>query len=559
MEGAEEHKLSISSEQWIALKDVKVGQRIPLNIGENLWPEQIVAIAPPVRIVPSTVEDVAQAAGVGVHTIYRSISGKTSFAADRIASAIQSTGYQPGNKGKKVYAHRLPLVAPTHVTESFAEFLGYLIGDGNIHASKRTIGYTTGDSELADRYAQLVAELFAIEPNIFWDDRTINGKGGRWRVIFYSSNVLDLIQSLDIDLHAKARKKRIPDVILRSPKSVVSAFLRAYFDCDGCASVTEGVILSTFSDDIAQTLQIVLLNYGILSRRYGPNVHIKGASANRFAQDIGFSLTRKCEKLAEYLARRKWFKRETPMDEVVSIEHDVADVYDITVDRSHRYVANGMVHHNSIWHSRIMRKLGDRGVISDSETIEFATLHSGVLSPSRTSLNPYYLGFKMLEDVERRWDNPTTEEQERLGRKPGMGHQKIFEVRELENDVSFLRNYLTKDLIKDLDLYLYKKEGDEWVIVEKDWRKVRDGIVASMTNFGYPYLVVENGDYKGNRELYIKHLFEGQELDLVYAEKTLQHVHMLWGRPVHLETLYEGKRILLSYDGERNTKSTLEK
>ncbi|HLH60234.1 MAG TPA: SpoVR family protein [Ktedonobacteraceae bacterium] len=213
----------------------------------------------------------------------------------------------------------------------------------------------------------------------------------------------------------------------------------------------------------------------------------------------------------------------------------------------------------SIWHSRIMRKLGERGVISDSETVEFAQLHSGVLSPSRTSLNPYYLGFKMFEDIERRWDNPTKEEQERFGRKPGMGRQKIFEVRELENDVSFLRNYLTKDLVKELDLYLYKKEGDEWVIVEKDWQKVRDGIVASMTNFGYPYLVVENGDYRGNRELYIKHLFEGQELDLNYAEKTLQHVYLLWGRPVHLETVYEGKKILLTYDGERNSKSTLEK
>ncbi len=213
----------------------------------------------------------------------------------------------------------------------------------------------------------------------------------------------------------------------------------------------------------------------------------------------------------------------------------------------------------SLWHSRIMRKLGDNGVISNSETLEFAQLHSGVLSPSRTSLNPYYLGFKILEDIERRWDNPTEEERERLGRKPGKGREKIFEVRELDNDVSFLRNYLTEELVKDLDLYLYRKEGDEWVIVEKNWEKVRDGIVASLTNFGYPYLVVENGDYRGNRELYIKHLFEGQELDLIYAEKTLQHVYLLWGRPVHLETVYEGKRILISYDGERNSKSTLEK
>jgi stage V sporulation protein R len=559
LEGAEEHKLSVGTDQWIALKDVKVGQRIPLSVGDNIWPEQLVPHKHPVPIVSATVEDVAKVAGVGVHTVYRSLSGKTEYAKDRIAVAIQNTGYTFGNGGKPQHALRFPLVTPTHVTESFAEFLGYLIGDGNIHVTKNAIGYTTGDRELADRYALLVQELFAIETLPFWDDRTLNGKGGRWRVVFYSANVLDFLESLGIDLHAKARCKRIPDCILRSPKSVVSAFVRAYFDCDGCAAIKQGVILSTFSDDIAQTLQILLLNYGILSRRRGVNVWVSGKSAGIFAKEIGFGLARKQANLNQYLAKHKWFLKEDQTDEVVSIEHDVADVYDITVDRTHRYVANGMLHHNSLWHSRIMRSLGDDGVISDSETVEFAQLHSSVLSPSPTSLNPYYLGFKMFEDIERRWNNPTQEEQERLGRKPGMGKQKIFEVRELDNDVSFLRNYLTEELVKELDLYLYRKEGDEWVIVEKDWEKVRDGIVASLTNFGSPYLVIDNGDYRGNSELYIKHLFEGQELDLVYAEKTLQHVYQLWGRPVHLETVYEDKRILISYDGERNTKSTLEK
>ena len=559
LEGAEEHKISIGPEQWMVLKDVQVGQKIPLSVGDNIWPEQLVEIAPPGKHVSATVADVALAAHVSQKTVYRSMSRKTPYAKERITEAIKHTGYTFGNADKPQYSLRSPLVAPTHVTAAFAEFLGYLVGDGNIHPSKRAIGYTSGDRELADRYAQLIMDLFAIEPTIFWDDRTINGKGGRWRVVFYSANVLDLLQSLGIDLKAKAPQKRIPDVILCSPKHVVSAFLRAYFDCDGCASVKDGVILSTFSDDIAHTLQILLLNYGILSRRYGPNVRIKSSSAKLFAQEIGFGLTRKCEKLQEHITSHRFFKKEEPFDEVVCIEHDVADVYDITVDCSHRYVANGMVHHNSLWHSRIMRELGEQEVISNSDIIEFAQLHSGVLSPSRTHLNPYYIGFKVFEDIERRWDAPTTEEQERLGRKPGMGRQKIFEVRELDNDVSFLRNYLTEDLIKDLDLYLYKKEGDEWVIVEKDWRKVRDGIVASMTNFGYPYLVVENGDYRGNRELYIKHLFEGQELDMNYAEKTLQYVYLLWGRPVHLETQYDGKRILISYDGERNTKQALEK
>ena len=559
LEGAEGHKLSIGLEQWLELKDVKVGQKIPLSVGDNIWPEQLVPVATPVRIVPATVTDVAEAAGVGVHTIYRSLGGKTTFAKDRIDAAILSTGYQFGGSGKPQYNNRSTLIAPTHVTEAFAEFLGYLTGDGNIHPSKNAIGYTTGDRELADRYAQLILDLFAIESKPFWDDKTVNGKGGRWRVVFYSANVLDLLQSLGIDLKAKAAQKRIPDVILRSPKSVVSAFLRAYFDCDGCASAKEGLILSTFSDGIAHTLQILLLNYGILSRRYGADIRIKGTSAKVYAEEIGFNLERKQDLMWQYVTSRRWFKKEEPIDEVVSIEHDVADVYDITVDRSHRYVANGMLHHNSIWHSRIMRELGDQGVITDGETVEFAQLHSGVLSPSRTSLNPYYLGFKMFEAIEKRWNEPTEEEQRTLGRKPGMGLQKIFEVREMDNDVSFLRNYLTKDLVKDLDLYLFHKEGDEWVVSEKNWENVRDGIVTSLSNFGTPYLVVDNGDYRGNRELYIKHMYEGQELDMNYAEKTLQHVYTMWGRPVHLETVVDGKNILLTYDGERNSKSSLEK
>ncbi len=424
LEGAEEHRLKIGLDQWINLKDVQVGQRVPLSVGDNTWAEQYVTIAPPVRVITTTAKEVAQAAGVSVKTLYRYWNGKTVMAQERIAGAIEEMGYQYGLKNKPLYGRRLPLVTPTHMLEAFAEFLGYLIGDGNIHTSKQAIGYTSGDRELADRYAQLVTELFAIEAVPFWDSRTINGKGGRWRVVFYSANVLDLLQSLGINLHAKAREKRIPDVILRSPKSVVSAFLRAYFDCDGCASVKQGVILSTFSDEIAQTLQIVLLNYGILSRRRGPNVWIAGKSAQTFAQEIGFGLTRKQENLAQYVSSHHWFVKEDPIDEVVSIEHGMADVYDITVDRSHCYVANGMIHHNSLAHSRIMRRMAERGLISDSDVLEFAQLHSGVLSPSRTSLNPYYLGYKMYEDIERRWDNPTKEEQERLGRKPGMGKRR---------------------------------------------------------------------------------------------------------------------------------------
>ncbi len=208
----------------------------------------------------------------------------------------------------------------------------------------------------------------------------------------------------------------------------------------------------------------------------------------------------------------------------------------------------------SFWHARILRELD----LTDSEYTEFAHLHSGVLSPQRMRLNPYHLGYKMLEDIERRWDNPSEDDQAIRGVQPGQGRAKIFEVREEENDVSFLRNYLTKDLVQDLDLYIYKKVGDEWVIVEKNWEKVRDTIVANMTNFGYPYLTITDGDFNHNSELLLRHHFEGQEMDLEYADKTLEYVHLIWQRPVHLETVFEGKRVRLSYNGEKHDRKVLD-
>lgn len=201
----------------------------------------------------------------------------------------------------------------------------------------------------------------------------------------------------------------------------------------------------------------------------------------------------------------------------------------------------------SFFHSRIMRELD----LPDHEHLEFAELHAGVVSPHPGQLNPYYLGYKIFEDIERRWDNPSTEEREKFGRKGGEGRNKIFEVRELDNDVSFLRNYLTEDLCRELDLFVYELVDDEeWTVTEKSWERVRDQLVANMTNFGFPYIEVVDSDYNRGRELYLMHRFEGAPLDLKYARKVLEHVYKLWGRTVHLETKFDGEVLVMSFDGE---------
>ncbi len=206
----------------------------------------------------------------------------------------------------------------------------------------------------------------------------------------------------------------------------------------------------------------------------------------------------------------------------------------------------------SFWHARIMREMD----LTDKDYMEYAEMNSGVIAPSRTSLNPYYLGVKILEDIERRWENPPEEERRLFGRKGGEGRKKLFEVRQEENDVSLIRNYLTRELVDELDLYLYEKQGDQWVIVDKNWENVRDGIVARMANFGNPTILVEDGDYHHNGELYLIHVFDGHELDTQYAEKTMEHIHHLWGRPVHLKTLIEDEETLLTFDGNKHSRET---
>ena len=64
---------------------------------------------------------------------------------------------------------------------------------------------------------------------------------------------------------------------------------------------------------------------------------------------------------------------------------------------------------------------------------EFIKRHNDVIAPVLGGLNPYYVGFKVFEDIEKRY-----------------GRDKLFEVRYIERDNSFLRKYLTQDLCEEL-------------------------------------------------------------------------------------------------------------
>jgi stage V sporulation protein R len=564
IEGAHKHRVQMADGSWAFLKDVRPGDHVALAAGTEIWSSQPVPLNYVATRCDVTISDVAKAAHTSITQVSNYLAGRTTRSAAAIEQALVVTEYVGSRRVRKLPTRRPLHLADNTLNEPLAHILGAFIGDGNL--TKSGICLTCGDEAYA-RFLACLAETTLGIPATLRDDRTATGP--RWRIEIHSRELLCLLRTLGIDLNARARDKKVPEAVLRSPRPIVSAFLRGYFDADGYAG-SYGVILSTASRELARTVQILLLNYGILSAQRAQskgilNLELRGRAAARFREAIGFHLERKREALDAYVDSHRWFKPEKTTDAIVSIEAGCADVYDITVDTAHAYVANGFVNHNSFWHERIMTELP----LTPEEHLEFRRLHASVLSPgSRMSINPYYVGYNILRDIERRWngeeDDNFQEDNwrgEKLTRPQGEGLKKIFEVRRDENDVTFLRKYLTQSLVNRLDMYTYKLEevnGEPmWVVQDTDWRRVRDTLVDSMTNFGIPVIYVEDADFNRHGELLLRHAYDGKPLDLDYTARTLKNIHSLWKRPVHLATIIEDTETLLTHDGEEFTQETL--
>ncbi len=204
----------------------------------------------------------------------------------------------------------------------------------------------------------------------------------------------------------------------------------------------------------------------------------------------------------------------------------------------------------SYWHREILNSLD----LPQDLHLEFLVRHNQVVRPFPKGLNPYYLGLKVWDDIKRRHDDPTPEEIEKYGRPTKTGTRALFEAREVDRDVSFLRRFLTEELMREMDMFEYEPRGEDLVISkvsdEEGWRGIKETLIKNVGMGGVPVIKIEDADYNQNRSLYVKHYHEGRDLQLEYAEKAISYLHRLWGHEVVLETVVNGKRALLSYSDD---------
>jgi stage V sporulation protein R len=212
----------------------------------------------------------------------------------------------------------------------------------------------------------------------------------------------------------------------------------------------------------------------------------------------------------------------------------------------------------SYWHTTLMTKFG----LNDSEVIDYADHHSGTVATSPQRLNPYKIGLELFRDIEERWNRGQfgAEYEEcddwkvrrAWDKQLGLGREKIFEVRKIHNDITFIDTFLSPEFCEKHKLFnfAYNDQNATYEIASREFVEIKQQLLHNLTNHGRPFISVFDGNYRNRGELYLQHRFQGVELKQDYAQDTLVNLHRLWARPVHIETVVDDKPTILSFDGQ---------
>lgn len=243
-----------------------------------------------------------------------------------------------------------------------------------------------------------------------------------------------------------------------------------------------------------------------------------------------------------------------------------ADILDIIRSEAYYYSPQGMTKTlnegwASYWHSKIMTQ----DILNDSEIIEFADKHSGVMAMAENGFNPYKIGIELYRDIEERYNKgqfgkdweSCNDIKEKLNwnKNTMLGKEKIFEIRKYFNDVSFIDQFLTEDFCVRNKLYVYKlnRITGKHEIDTTNFKAIKSMLLFKMTNFGQPIITVNDNNFQNRGELLLCHLWEGMDLQPDFLKATLSNLYKLWNRPVNLQTKVDNKEIIYSFDGERVT------
>ncbi len=213
------------------------------------------------------------------------------------------------------------------------------------------------------------------------------------------------------------------------------------------------------------------------------------------------------------------------------------------------------------WHYTILNKMHEEGLVTDGFMMEFLHSHTSVVyqppfdSPYFSGINPYTLGYNMMQDIKRICTNPTDEDREWF---PDIAGSDWIETLDhaMRNykDESFILQYLSPHLIRELKLFTIRDSSSQPTLEvtsihdEIGYRQVREDLAAQY-NLGNrePNIQVYNVDVRGDRSLTLRHYMHNLQPLGESAPEVLRHLHRLWGFDIHLESILPDGTVTKSY------------
>jgi stage V sporulation protein R len=288
-------------------------------------------------------------------------------------------------------------------------------------------------------------------------------------------------------------------------------------------------------------------------------------------------VTAQKNKVMEKLSQKQKFPTSPERDimkfliQFAPLEDWQQDVMSIIRDEAYYYAPQGMTKTMnegwaSYWHSTIMTQK----ILNDSEIIDFADHHAGVMAMQPGGYNPYKVGIELMRDIEDRWNKgrfgrdweecDDVRERKNWDKKSNLGREKIFEVRRIHNDVTFLDEFLTEDFCVRNKMFVYKfdKKQNKFVIDTRDFKAIKAKLLFMMTNFGQPIIRIEDANFENRGELLLSHMHEGIDMQPDFMTETMKNVYKVWQRPVNLVTAMEGEGHFYRFDGNEFIQKKLE-
>ena len=265
------------------------------------------------------------------------------------------------------------------LTEEFMEFCGLLIGDGNVYDSGITIARDRNASYM-NHYRDVIKNCFVsydggngVNGNVGVLTKQVQLQEGDRQTRF--SSVLAGKELKELGFSGTARTKRVPGWVFETNCNLRLAFLRGFLDADGSVDKNGRISFSSCNEKMLSQMRHLCISCGIAitNMRCQEGVTTLPNGKPKAYKQYGFTCSNPADNLLISSNDPRYIKRMAngkPFDKkgrkypwhggrgfdidgcslsrIVSIDKEPPEiVYDLTVEGSHSFIANGIVVHNS--------------------------------------------------------------------------------------------------------------------------------------------------------------------------------------------------------------------